>query len=244
MPAARAGRAEQERRDAGGRDDHPERERPDAAGRRLDRRVRELARREERGRDERRPRVDLPGVEQRARVVRDDEGERELEQRAPAARRARPPARAGRGSRRTRAARRAGPRRAPRARRPRRDRRARRPPSARASRVAPERLHLLECACERRVLRPDRDGHARTLVARALRLALEAPEPVADAVALARARSDVLERRDLDHREVEPPRAQVEQRARRPLVEQRRDREHERVRRQRAPRTTSRFRHA
>jgi hypothetical protein len=86
VPTACAGRAEQQRRDAGGRDDHPERERPDAPGRRLDRRVRELARCEEPGCDERRPRVDRPGVEQRPRVLGDDEAERELEQRAPAPR--------------------------------------------------------------------------------------------------------------------------------------------------------------
>jgi hypothetical protein len=88
LAAAEPGDAEQQRGDACRGRDHPDRERPHAASRWLDRRVGELADREQRRRDERRSLVDLTAVEQRDRVNADGERERELEQRAPATREA------------------------------------------------------------------------------------------------------------------------------------------------------------
>ncbi len=83
-PSPRPCDAEQQCADAGRGGHDADRERPDAASRRLDRRVRELSDRQQRSRDERRAQVDLAAVEQRDRVPADRDRERELKQRPPA----------------------------------------------------------------------------------------------------------------------------------------------------------------
>jgi len=87
-----------------------------------------------------------------------------------------------------------------------------------------------------RLLAPDGNRDAGAFEAAAYRLASHPPQPAGELGRLAPARRNERQRRDLDHDEIDATTAQVKERGSRALVEQRCQRQHERVRRQRPPR--------
>src|SRR4029450_12454985 len=107
---------------------------------------------------------------------------------------------------------------------------ARRPQSldARQAGVAPEAPPLLERGVHWLPGTPLDNGYAESPIARPKRLTAEEPDTPGELVEAAAARRCERHRRDLDHRQVEPAGAEVEQRPDRPLVEQRRKGENKR----------------
>ena len=86
---------------------------------------------------------------------------------------------------------------------------------------------------ERHAFPPGDDGHAHLLVAPPQCLTREAPEPVGECRSRSGIRLEELQRGDLDDDQVVAAGAQVEQRSGGTVVEEWRDREHQRLRRER-----------